>query len=307
MRPVVRNLVIEKYATQNQQGTVDASAGTDWIISDNTIQLNHGAAVVGGTRSQIARNHLNYNGQHGIGATGDDVLVDQNEIAYNNTTGVSTAWSAGGSKFALTNRLTVRRNCVHDNNGPGLWTDIDNRGTLYEKNLVYSNTEVGIYHEISFDAIIRGNTVADNGSDSPGWVFGAQIMISTSSNVEVYNNKVQTAADYGHAITIAAQPRADWKGLDNYIHHNEITFLGSGGQVAVASDIPNYSSTLYSRNRIDFNTYHVSSLQDGHWGWDNALQNWDSLRSYPGVEANGQTDTNVVPLTFDCADVLTGN
>ena len=57
----------------------------------------------------------------------------------------------------------MRDNHVHHNEGPGLWTDIDNIHTLYEGNLVEHNANVGIFHEISYDAVIRNNIVRDNG------------------------------------------------------------------------------------------------------------------------------------------------
>ena len=68
-------------------------------------------------------------------------------------------WEAGGTKFARTRDLVVRRNFVHHNRGPGLWTDIDNVRTLYEANRVEDNGEAGILHEISYAAVIRNNVV----------------------------------------------------------------------------------------------------------------------------------------------------
>lgn len=300
----IQGLTIEKYATPLQQSVVDASAGTGWTIARNVVQLNHAAGVVGGTGSRIEYNKLNLNGQHGVGAVGANAVVHGNEVAYNNTIGVSTAWSAGGSKFAETTGLTVSANCVHDNNGPGLWTDISNLNALIERNIVYGNTEVGIYHEISYAAVIRDNLVADNGSDSPGWVFGAQIMVSTSSDTVVEDNRVQVPAGYGQGITVGAQSRPPWTTLDNIIRNNDVTFLGATGTVSVATDIAGFDATLYSRTTLDGNAYHVTDLTEAHWGWNNAQVDWTTLRSNPGVEATGTLDTNVVPLDVSCATVF---
>ena len=85
------------------------------------------------------------------------------EIAFNNYAGYKADWEAGGTKFWATTGLVVRNSCVHHNAGPGLWTDYDNIDTLYEGNIVFSNANDGIKHEISYDAIIRDNIVAGNG------------------------------------------------------------------------------------------------------------------------------------------------
>ena len=127
-------------------------------------------------------------GPLGFHGAGDDVLVSGNEIAYNGFAGYSPFWGAGGSKWVWTARLIVRDNFSHHNSGPGLWTDINNIHTTYERNRVEDNERGGILHEISYDATIRENTVRRNGTgrDWPHWTTGAGIEIVSSRNVEVY-------------------------------------------------------------------------------------------------------------------------
>jgi parallel beta-helix repeat protein len=90
----------------------------------------------------------------------------------------------------------VSGNFSHDNKGPGLWTDIDNVNTLYENNRVMNNEGAGIFHEISFDAVIRANTVTGNGfrRGSPGTAGALQgspgIYIANSRNVTIEGNIV---------------------------------------------------------------------------------------------------------------------
>ncbi|MDP1465830.1 right-handed parallel beta-helix repeat-containing protein, partial [Klebsiella pneumoniae] len=83
-------------------------------------------------------------GQIGIAGIGDDVLIENNEIAFNNYAGYGASWEAGGTKFVRTNNLIVRGNRVHHNNGPGLWTDIDNMNSTISDNDVFYNTGAGI-------------------------------------------------------------------------------------------------------------------------------------------------------------------
>src|SRR5690606_3674612 len=120
--------------------------------------------------------------QLGIGGIGDDVLVEDNEIAFNNYEAeYSWGWEAGGTKFVRTNRLIVRNNHVHSNHGPGLWTDIENDRVLIEGNLVEDNVGPGIFHEISYRAVIRDNEVYRNGVGLPNSYSGAAgILISAS-------------------------------------------------------------------------------------------------------------------------------
>ena len=63
---------------------------------------------------------------------------------------------------------------MHDNNGPGLWGDIDSINTTYEDNVIVHNTISGISYEISYNAIIRNNTLIGNGAgDHARLVVGA--------------------------------------------------------------------------------------------------------------------------------------
>ena len=87
---------------------------------------------------------------------------------YNNARfAYSMDFEAGGTKFVKSDGLVARGNFVHHNGGPGLWSDIDNIRTLYEGNRVEDNAREGIVHEISYSAVIRGNTVLRNGLRVP--------------------------------------------------------------------------------------------------------------------------------------------
>ena len=87
----------------------------------------------------MRKNYIHHNGQLGLAAAGNGIIVEDNEIAYNNTHGFSYWWEAGGTKFVRTENLIVRRNHSHHNIGPGLWTDGNNLNTLYEHNRVTDN------------------------------------------------------------------------------------------------------------------------------------------------------------------------
>ena len=104
---------------------------------------------------------------------------------------------------------------MHDNCGPGLWTDINNFNVRYEDNDVYFNTGSGIFHEISYAAVIinnrsHDNTVTRNGCQGRlgGWCGGSQclgnIYVANSCNVEITCNVL---SGEGTRIHIVQQTR----------------------------------------------------------------------------------------------------
>jgi len=85
---------------------------------------------------QIIGNYIHHNSQIGIDSnnistsTGKNIVVDFNEIAYNDyRRDFDPGWEAGGTKFWATSNLKVTNNYVHDNIGAGLWSDTDNINT----------------------------------------------------------------------------------------------------------------------------------------------------------------------------------
>jgi len=281
----VRGLIIEKYANPAQHGAIEGPTSTAWIIRDNEVRLNHGLGIGVGNAMQIINNRVHHQGQMGVGGIGSDVLVENNEIAYNNTAHFSSGWEAGGTKFVKTNRLVVRGNFVHHNRGPGLWTDGDNIVTLYEGNRVEDNAEMGIFHEISYSAIIRNNTVRRNGFQSAGWLYGAGIMVSASSNVEVSGNVVE--GNY-NAITAVQQPRGSgaygpYSTENLYVHDNDIT--PGTGATGLAQDIGDLSYFTSRNNRFDRNTYRLGTSARP-FAWMNGFRTDVDWRAY-GNDPNG--------------------
>ena len=303
----IKHLIVEKYAIPPQMGAIgDQYPKSGWQIENNELRLNHGTGINVTTNSKVVGNHVHRNGQKGVGAGGDDVLFEANEIAYNNFAHISSGWEAGGSKFSQTNRLVVRRNCIHHNDGPGLWTDIDNRNTLYEKNVSFANQKEGIFHEISFDAVIRNNLVGDNGK-SFAWLYGAQILVSTSQNVEVHSNVVEVPATYGNGISIIWQNRPPWRGTGNNVHDNDVTFLSDAAiwqntpaQTGAAADFSPATTEIFQQNSMNNNHYHATNAQARHFAWANGAKTFAELKA-AGQEAAGSLDASTVPKTWSCA------
>jgi len=141
----ISGLTVEKYAIPAQFGAIgDQYPGPNWTVTNNEVRWNHGTGIALISSSQATLNYCHHNGEKGIGGAGTNILVEGNQVSFNNWAGFDPTWEAGGMKFALTTNLIVRRNSVHDNSGPGIWADVGNINTLIESNVVINNTGAGI-------------------------------------------------------------------------------------------------------------------------------------------------------------------
>ncbi len=275
---VIRDLIVEKYASMAQRGAIQSEAslgsrGTNWLIEGVEVRLNHAAGIRAGDETTIRNVHAHHNGQQGItGDGGTGILVESSELDHNNIRGFNWGWEGAGAKFKETVGLVVRDVNAHHNLGPGLWTDIDCYDTTYEGNVVFSNLAPGIIHEISFDAVIRDNEVYDNGYVMGDWLWGAGILIAASSNVQVYDNVVTNNAD---GITGIQQNRESSTGLHRLenirIHDNTITMWY--GQTGVAQDMGD-PSVFTDRNIVFENNTYVGAGHDA-FAWDDQNLDWD--------------------------------
>ena len=283
----IAGLVIEKYAARAQSGAIGTTgAGADWIVRDNEVRDNHGIGIRVGLRMQALRNKVLRNGQLGIAGIGNGALVAQNEIAFNNSAGYNPYWEAGGTKFTVSTDLTMRGNFAHHNAGFGLGTDINNVNTLYEDNRVEDNDNAGIFHEISYKAVIRNNICRRNGRNLPSqpWADGAGILIGTSRDVEVYGNTVE---DNYNGITASHTSRGSgsqgvYEVRNLWVHDNTIRSLrGFTGVVQNVGSTAVFSSL---NNRFDRNKYTLAA--GTYFEWMNGGRTWGAWRGY-GQDVNG--------------------
>jgi Right handed beta helix region len=304
----VKNLIVEKYASLAQRGALYGdldSQATGWLIEGNEVRFNSGAGVLVGANGVVRGNKVHHNGQLGVHPQIGNVLVENNEIAYNNIYGYDATWEAGGLKAAKMAGLTLRANYVHHNQGPGLWCDIECRDVLYEHNRVEFNADVGIFHEISFAATIRNNHVSFNGCGgeqrSRQWFWAAEILVAGSANVEVFGNIVKAGSDgVGIALVDQGRQTADGRGYyrteHNFVHDNDIAFTGRSGKYGAVSDTragsPNFRIIETGDNRFDRDIFRFPA--DGFtavFGWGQDLYNFEGFRLL-GQELNGRVVTD---------------
>jgi hypothetical protein len=263
----VRGLVVEKFA--NPASSPALNGRERWIVKGNEIRHNHGIGVAVGSHGIVRGNYVHHQGQLGMsgyGAVG--ALVEDNEIAFNNTDGFEINWEAGGTKWVKTKRLVVRRNWVHDNHGHGLQTDIDNIGTIYKRNRVEDNGGVGILHEISYRAKIHHNYVARNGFLSDAGLDGSGILVASSSDVEVYANRLERNAD-GFGVkqdSRGSGSQGPHVSRNVYAHHNVVVMCEGHSGAVRSSDV---GSAIFQKrnNRFEKNRYLVESPAGAWWHW----------------------------------------
>jgi parallel beta-helix repeat protein len=276
--------------------------GWHWTVSRNDIHHNQ-TGIAANSYGTLDSNYIHENRQYGIiGGPGTDLLILNNEVARNNTSvncrGACAA-DAGGSKIVGSSvgtfNLTWRNNNVHDNIGPGIWSDGNVRAT-YEGNIVSNNSGPGILHELSWDAIIRNNTLKDNASESVGrscW-WGANLMLNTSSNVEAYSNTIigNNGSNGICAVSAGRTEVAPYPTLvaNFYAHDNNVSMNGSatsGHATEGAAPEPR----LGTNNRFAHNRYRVPDLSKAWWTWPTASEaSWSAWRA-AGQDTDGTVST----------------
>ncbi len=281
----IEGLTIEKYASGAGDGAVEGRFGRNWVVENNVLRLNHGMGIRLGDGMQVLGNKILENGQMGLGGGGSNVVVDGNEVARNNYAGYAYGWEAGGSKFAFSNNLVVRNNYVHDNDGPGLWTDIENHDTLYENNHTVSNREAGILHEISYHAIIRNNLIENEGFNeiqkTDVW-YGAGIIVVASSDVEVYGNTVTNCMNG----IVGTQPQRELSRngtpylLQNFNVHDNIITQSQGVAAGIVRAGALGDEAFVSRNnRFANNHYHLADPRAKFFAWNNARLSYEEWKA----------------------------
>ena len=173
----IKHLTIQNFVAPRDQGVVNQGAGAGWVVEHNTITKNTGAGVFLGSDNIVRFNCLTANGQYGFSMYRPEglrnVTVDRNEISHNNT----DDWErtkpgcgcTGGGKFWDVNGATVTNNWVHHNKSVGLWADTNNIAFRIEGNYINDNDGQAIFYEISYNFLIKDNTIKRN-----TWVTGRE-------------------------------------------------------------------------------------------------------------------------------------
>lgn len=299
----LRNLVIQNYKAGYQDAPVYTVNASGWKVLNTEIRYNAGVGILFKDDILLQYSFIHHNLEMGFGSDGGvGIVVSDNEIAFNNYLDTFDCDECGGSKMWATTGAVVSYNHSHDNHGPGLWSDFNNVGMLIERNLVENNWGPGVHYEISYDAIIRRNTVKGNGKPNWSrwncdWFFCSQILIAASGGVngglvEVLNNKVTTPGPYADAIGLIQQDRTSgqesmgpYKIKNVKVKGNDINVC-AGGRVGGVQDLgSNEMFTAAANNHFLKNTYTLCS-NTSPFSWANSEGNAAFWKSH-GMDQDG--------------------
>ena len=279
------------------------NAGASWvsplIVRRNGVvkgtefkeNFNAGLAIQG-SNARVSHVDTHHNGRYGLvvtepchGCPGPvGVIVEDSEIAFNNTRMLPTGDDAGGTKFSGgTDGMIVRGNEVHDNYGSGLWWDGYNRNAQVYGNDIRDNRNWGIFWELSYGgAKIHDNTLTGNGTGdgTANWYNNVQLLVSCSDgsvgHIEIYDNTIDGTA---YPLGLINGSHHPLRTAGAYVHHNRMTLRSSGEVGAVAFDGLTELFSNAANNRFDSNTYLVTDPGGAYWAWDGQMLTWSQWQA----------------------------
>lgn len=279
----IRGLEVKNYVPIPEMAAV-TTRRSGWVVEEVHSHHNVNGSGIRVDDNGVIRNSVAHdNDRLGLKPSGDNILVEGNEVYANNLNGRNDpTWEAGGIKGGG-NGLVFRNNHVYDNHGPGIWVDIGAVHVLYEGNLIENNTHSGIDHEISYDAVIRNNTIKNNAhGEQRGWVWGSGIQVR-GPNVQIYGNTLQ---DNNNGIVLIENERGEgergpYTVANVNVYGNVVINSGTNGGVRGAGP-----DTLFETSRFDRNQYRYDNPNGKWWAWDGSENlRWDSWVSAGNDEA----------------------
>jgi hypothetical protein len=267
--------VIRNYNPPHREGIIDRGtpAGQNWIVEYNEIANSAETGVRVSSGWKTRHNHIHHNQRYALSGSGQATLIEYNEMNNNCIMGASGECS--NTKIVHSDGTTWRGNYMHDNDGNGLWNDINNINVLMEQNIITNNTRSGIFHEISCKATIRNNYLENNGTskkEGDKYMAGSNgIAVSDSPNVEIYGNTLVNnykgigAVNWEHNNRINVNKCVP-ETRELYVHDNTITHKGTGAVAGLSGsmDADKFYGSAFN-NRFRNNTYKIDSSVRFTW------------------------------------------
>ncbi len=176
-------------ANDGQMGAV--CAGNEGSILENiTVEWTNGSGFLISGNNHVVRGVRAYNnGMSGIrGNICDNCMVEYSESKYNNWKGYKPFWESGGGKWLYTTNSTFRHLDFSENEGPGLWLDMDNFDNLVESNVFDSNLGAGLFLEWTTERTIVRNNVFTRARYAWPVFYGHGLMIHAANDNIVLHN-----------------------------------------------------------------------------------------------------------------------
>jgi parallel beta-helix repeat protein len=278
----------------------------NWVVVGTEFTDNFNAGLgIQGDRARVSRVNTHHNGRYGLavnppcaGCPGPvGVIIEDSEIAFNNTRQLSVVGDAGGTKFSGGTRgMIVRHNDVHDNYGSGLWWDTNSRNAKVYGNRIYDNRNCGILYEASFGGTkIHDNTLTDNamGADTVDWMLNVQLSIASSDGsrggrggIEIYANTIG-----GDAYPLGLVTHAGRSSTKHVKVHDNVLILRAASSRVGGADASG-TGEMFSPsagNRFRDNTYRVLDPQAAYWAWNGETLTWAQWQAL-GHDVSGDVE-----------------
>ena len=274
-----------------------------------------------GSGNVLAYSCMTDNGEYGFQGGGTRITVDHNEVAGNNTDNWEAKQSgcgcSGGAKFWGVNGATVTSNYVHDNIGPGLWADTNNRGFDVEGNYISGNQNEGFIYEISYNLRLAGNTFIRNGLVAgprlAGFPEPAVYISESGADHRVHGPYGDTLAITGNTFIDNWSGVVLWENADRYCGSPANTSTGActlvnpklvtttSCKTASVRSAPYYNDCRWKTQNVivSRNVFTLDPAQAGsactpanYCGFNGIFSQWGSWQPYHGTVVENH-------LTFD--------
>lgn len=249
-----------RHAVNRAQWGAVCAGGEGSLFEENTIEWTNGLGIdISGRQHTFRANQVVHNGQMGFGGSCDGCLLTGNVSSYNNWKHHNAFWEAGGGKFVRTKNTVIRHHTAENNEGPGIWFDIENEDNTIEYSRIAGNWVAGILLELAtVGTLVRRNLIVD--TRFHGWSGSGLLAQAASHNVIVHNT---FAHNDGSGVWIRLDP--DRRATDGYnlIYNNLFvenarSYDGEGREISIRGYDIDHART----NRLDGNAYwpHESSM-----------------------------------------------
>jgi hypothetical protein len=317
---VIENLKIEKYPNRPQSGSVQLAGGA--VIRNCEVSYAHGYGIGLGGHARVIDCYIHHNGMTGIGGSGSGSVIEGCEISHNVWKYYAgRAWDNGGVKLANARDVVFRRNYVHHNAGPGIWTDIKTSDVLMEDNIVELNDWEGLLPELSSHVLLRRNICRWNGVLPRPALWGAQVCIQNSSFITVENNYLETGPGRGSRWgnpqgvmafnqNVRKLDEGNFEGnftVREIIVRNNLLVMPGGGQNGIDYGTlgwHSYQDFLNSNLVWQNNRYLLGRPLFHLWSWrleetwENPLSSWLRWESWSALQDAGSTLDTFGPETY---------
>ena len=160
------------------------------LIENVTAEWTNGAGFfISGNNHVVRGVQAYYNGMSGIrGEYCDNCTLEYSTSKYNNAKGYNPFWESGGGKWLFSTNSTFRYLDFSDNDGPGLWLDMDNFDNVVEYSRFDRNYGANIFIEWTSDRNIVRNNVSTRARYARPSFFGYGLLIhAANDNMVVFN------------------------------------------------------------------------------------------------------------------------